>query len=566
MRSLVSHLRGWLLCAAAVLIGAADCQGEECTLQLKRLGSAASPYATSRAEYLYRSTYPQSFHMQYYADKRLAEQSRIRISGQEDRDAAFKRIVKKEPAKYTCPNPLRAVIKLGSQEFALVLDSSTWKPEEEPKPKAEAKPAGPKAKPSPKSSLLKSLSQAVAGEAEARLPVPPLQRMRPIGYDLLYFDANHNGDLTDDKVIKPEPMPGLVGQRDYTYVRFPRIDVTIEADGTKIDYAFTMNVNSYSMSQGIGYAYGSVNAAAYREGEITLQGKKRRIVLIDFNSNGRFDDELKIQEVPERERRVYPSYGDVFMLDPESSLPVYLNPYDVTSVANRYNVSKLVNVDGRFYKLKITPAGDKLILEPATVSLGYVTNPNEGFSALLYSEHGVVKIAGAKSKPVPLPEGQWRLLSYTIDRTGAPEPPKPAEKPAAPPKKEAADAKTGQKSLLGAMVKALQGTAETAVGRSYPATDAIRMTRVSAQATGDTKAVVVRKGETVALPFGPPYKPVVSVDSMGGSQVRLNMTLVGLAGEACTDMMIDGRRPPNPEFTISDPKKEIVQRGKFEYG
>jgi len=53
---------------------------------------------------------------------------------------------------------------------------------------------------------------------------------------------------------------------------------------------------------------------------------------------------------------------------------------------------------------------------------------------------------------------------------------------------------------------------------------------------------------------------------MGGSQVRLNMTLVGLAGEACTDMMIDGRRPPNPEFTISDPKKEIVQRGKFEYG
>jgi len=93
------------------------------------------------------------------------------------------------------------------------------------------------------------------------------------------------------------------------------------------------------------------------------------------------------------------------------------------------------------------------------------------------------------------------------------------------------------------------------------------MTRVSAQATGAYKPVAVRKGETVVLPFGPPYKPVVRVDgTQGTGQVRLGMTLFGSAGERCTDMMVQGSRPSKPAFTISNPKGEVVYRGNFDYG
>jgi len=30
--------------------------------------------------------------------------------------------------------------------------------------------------------------------------------------------------------------------------------------------------------------------------------------------------------------------------------------------------------------------------------------------------------------------------------------------------------------------------------------------------------------------------------------------------------MVNGGRPEQPEFTITDPKGEVVQQGRFEYG
>ena len=52
-------------------------------------------------------------------------------------------------------------------------------------------------------------------------------------------------------------------------------------------------------------------------------------------------------------------------------------------------VSKLIEIDGRFYDLKISPAGDKLSLDRTTTPLGNVTNPNDGFRAVIYSDKGV---------------------------------------------------------------------------------------------------------------------------------------------------------------------------------
>ena len=46
----------------------------------------------------------------------------------------------------------------------------------------------------------------------------------------------------------------------------------------------------------------------------------------------------------------------------------------------------------------------------------------------------------------------------------------------------------------------------------------------------------------------------------------LQMSLIGSAGERCTGLIVDGGRPPKPEFTITDPQGKVVQTGNFEYG
>ena len=93
----------------------------------------------------------------------------------------------------------------------------------------------------------------------------------------------------------------------------------------------------------------------------------------------------------------------------------------------------------------------------------------------------------------------------------------------------------------------------------------------SATATEKYKAVTVRKGETVELPFGPPYTPTVTAMSYGNpdekaEQLSLQMGLVGGGGEECTNMMVKGSRPGKPDFTITDPAGKVVQQGSFEYG
>jgi len=506
-----------LLAAVAILAGAVArpvaARAETCSLELKRLEGGPSVALGPGSDYIYRATYPQGFFMQ--------------ISDQEGGPShnpsaeAFARIVKKEPAKYNARHPYRGVATLGGHEFAFVLDAA--KPEPEP----EAKPEKPKSAP------------------DASAPT----RVLPTPYARLYFDFNRNGDLTDDKPVEAveSPFAGRSGPS------FPRIDLTLDAGGTRFEYSFSLRAYAYGSEQ-FRYVSGQINSAAYREGKITLNGKQRRLVLIDFNSNGRFDDAFKVRDVVAPDGRVYPEFGDVLLVDPDPADPRgMMGIYDLAPATSRYPVASLVYLDGRYYDLEITPAGDKLTMTASSAPLGSVSNPNEGFGAVVYGDRGFVKITGGKGEPTPLPVGKWKLLAYTIDHTGYDPPPKPKD-----------DAKKeGGGSLLESLASALMGAA----GSSVPEVPRPRFTFVSAQATRDYPAIEVREGETAKLPFGPPYRPVVTVSyPEGEGKVSLAMNVVGSVGEHCTDLYVDGGRPKAPEFTIVGPDGKEVDRGKFEYG
>ena len=155
-------------------------------------------------------------------------------------EAEFRRLVKKEP-KYVAPVPFRGVVKLGDRQFGFALDAMA--------PKA-------------------------------------------AGYDKLYFDANGNGDLTDDPPEKAtevtQPGPKM------SQSQFPRVNVTLDVGGEPVEYAFLLSVLCNEAGDN-SYATVSLYSAVAREGYM-MQGKRRlKVLLVDRNSNGRFDDVVSVQ-------------------------------------------------------------------------------------------------------------------------------------------------------------------------------------------------------------------------------------------------------------------------------
>ena len=416
---------------------------EGAMLELKRL---ASPEAGNRSgpppDAAFQNSIPQHFSMQVGHDRTNPLLP------------SYRKIVRKEPSKFLSEHPIRGVAKLGTGQFGFVLD---------------------------------------AAEPEAK------------GYGRVFFDINHNGDLTDDDVIEAI-QDGSRTSSSYAQHRFPRIDLTIPVGQQEMDYAFRFSVY-WRKSTSYEYVSASLNAAAYRVGDVMLDGKRRRIVVLDFNSNGRFDDVVEISESRGSSTQIRTSYGDMLFVDPERGSSA---GYDVTQGAGRQYLSSLCSIDGRFYDVKLSSTGERIVLSPSPRPVGYVTNPNNGFGALVGSGEAVLKITGDADVPIPLPVGRWKLLSYTIQHA--------------------------------------EGS------------------RVSARATNSSPQVTVREHETVSMPFGPPYKPVVKSSKQGRDKAYLSLSIVGCIGEVCTDLRVKGKRPPGPKFAILEPDGEVVEKHLFKYG
>ncbi len=577
-------LVGTIVTAGVFLATAVASMAETYTLTLKRreTGSAAS----GPASFVFWSVQPQYFYVQMVAD----ENGRWRPAGPDSQADAFKRIVKKEP-KYQSENPFRGVVKLGSQEYAFALDVVA--PKAAPKAKkADAKKAAATTCANGGDVVVSLVATSDASEAApaakpgssstAEKPRPKPAPARDFSYNRLYFDFNRNGDLTDDKVIEvpaDSKQSVAIASPSMSYVRFefPRVDLTIDVEGTKVDYAFHLDGYSYSSAKS-GNVMVSVSSAICREGDITVEGKRHHVVLLDNNSNGRFDDLSKISSnIHMASGQLYAEPGDTLLIDPKTSPGTFDSPYDSNSSDYRYPLAEIALIDGKWYDLKVSPAGDKLTLNPSTAAVGSVSNRND-FRGLIYSDgKGFLKIHGTKGAPIPVPEGQWKLFSYTITQVNRPpEPAKPSAKAGA--EKGPADTKSADGKSADKTAKAKQGSLFSALGQMI--TGGSRQSEgpsfASATATDKYKAVTVRKGATVELPFGPPYKPTVTAMSYyavpqagpGGKaeQLSLEMGLVGVGGEQCTNLMVKGSRPGKPEFTITDPGGKVVQQGNFEYG
>jgi len=377
----------------------------------------------------------------------------VRGDGSENlSEKGFRGLVKKEP-KYTSEKPLRGVARLGSKQFLLALDAVGTKPE---------------------------------------------------GYNRLYFDANGNGDLTDDEPVNTKDIGGSQTSKR-THTAFRNVKAPLDIDGVQLEYIFDLDGDSFQLGTGA-YTRVTLTSAVVREGQIDVGGKKVRLLLVDHNSNGRFDDRA---EVHSQGQRAFLAVGDVFLFNPgarKSRSPAADRAPDYLFV------NRLVCIGGHFYKLEVTPAGDQLKLEPAELITGHVMSSSPKYRVVVYNDdYGVLLIGGTKVRKVVLPEGEWKLASYTIHVPGG----------------------------------------RTTVTAEYP---------------GDSHPISVKKDNTTELPLGAPFRPVVTASRIDGKKVSLTLTIVGKGGERCTSFFIKGRQPANPGFKVLAEDGRVVYTGKFEFG
>jgi hypothetical protein len=381
----------------------------------------------------------------------------VQFRQRENRHAAdFQRVVTREP-DYKSSTPFRAVAKLGSGDYAFALDVS---------------------------------------------------EQRSVGYDVLYFDRNGNGDLTDDEPVS-SGRPAGRRTSSFAQSQFPRLDFEVDADGTPVDYAAL--VTAYvRASRTSPYASVSVFAAAVREGYIEQEQQKTRLVLVDQNTNGRFDDKVTVRFSGER---AIPSEGDLLLVNPN---PRGRLTSDVTMGRDRHFVGRSVCIGKSYYRMEVTPAGDQVRLKPIEMAAGYVINPSPTFRATLYNDdHGVLLVNGMRNARIPLPTGSWKVASYTIDATG------------------------------------LTSRDRTAVSATFGE---------------DYRAIEVTKDKAVDLPFGAPFKAVVSAQRSSTNRVYLSLAFLGVQGERCTSIYVNGERPPKPRFVVRTTDGKNVHQGAFDYG
>ncbi len=429
----------------------------------------------------------------------------------------FAEVIKKEP-EYVTKQPFRGVAALGSQHFGFVLDTAPPPPGEEGKEKAEEEA---KEEESPAGVL------DVLGEALGATP-PKKAEVKVDAFTRLYFDRNHNGDLTDDEVIEATSSTGSATRSQSI---FPPVELTVESDGEQYPYALTIQTSAYA-GTGYSYARAYLRPACYREGEVELGGKKVHAVLVDYNANGRFDDPTVVDGTRRSSTgALYPTYGDSLYL--ESAAASGEEEGAPTTLA-RYYLGKVVCLEGKLFSMKIGPGGKALDLSPSTLPTGRVATTLEGLQATFYSELGVVEVRCDDSGQATLPAGEWTLIAYTLT---PPKPPEPAVE----------EGEEGEEAAV-----------KKPTGR----------TMLYARTTKEVDPIQVAKGKTTDLKFGPPFEPRVTAapDSRDKANLSLGLALVGSGGEACAALYVNGKRPEAPEFTISTKDGEEVAAGKFKYG
>jgi len=275
--------------------------------------------------------------------------------------------------------------------------------------------------------------------------------------------------------------------------------------------------------------------AVYRQGEITLAGRRRRIALVDWNAYGRFDVRVGFAPDGKGAEDFLAHYGTEILLDQEMPITRQLG-YAYLS-EHRQFLGKVNALGGDFYEIKVTPGGDELTCTPVEVPLGKITAPCTPCNLWLINEQGFLALNLPNDAPVEIPAGVWRLMCCTVEHA--------EEKTSATEQEQTSN----------------RPPSDNVVPQSAKESPVIRF--VTASGGNACEPITVIAGQTTTLKLGPPYTPTLTVETKD-KVAMLDLEFRGIGHEKVTSL--GGPAPPKPAFTITDPRGKMVEQGCFEYG
>jgi len=200
-------------------------------------------------------------------------------------------------------------------------------------------------------------------------------------YDRLYIDYNCDGSLKDEDPIAAARAPGL---RSY----FGPVKVLFPCDEGPV--AYHLNVACYAYPK---YQQVSVASACWYEGTVTIGGKNAKCTLMDYNSNGSFND---------------------VSADPKDADRIALAADGGNSV---FSLGKYVQFGGKLYRPEPSPDGAFIVFTPAgDVPLGAIRLPDGIVSLTLVGDPGMFTF-NLPGNTAALPAGKWRVFAWRAQIT-----------------------------------------------------------------------------------------------------------------------------------------------------
>ncbi|MFA6239587.1 MAG: hypothetical protein WC655_01585 [Candidatus Hydrogenedentales bacterium] len=350
-------------------------------------------------------------------------------------------------------------------------------------------------------------------------------------YSRLLFDANANSDLTDDPVLEGKSTMQSNGQ--YVTVEIKQAaEFDVMIGDAKVRYSFRPQVHGWfqSASPDMSKPENLQNVNFYLRtncsytGEFDHEGAHYRVELGDRNTNGRFDDIVKVPTDMQREDRLY-GVGDGFYITTDSKNDYY----------NEMSLGDKLVLGESVFQVRISTPESKLTLTPITENLSSIRIPMAVERIVLVDsefKNGIMMFRPGKVAKVP--EGEYRMMSYQVLRND----------------------KEGD------------------------------LWRLNAMGSKKTEPASVKKGSSAVLALGEPYRPLVEIPEWarsnmqsGAKEVQISFEIRGKGGEMVSDLSRiqgnkskipmsakNGSRPKEPTYKIVKKDGEVAKQGQFEYG
>lgn len=197
-------------------------------------------------------------------------------------------------------------------------------------------------------------------------------------YDLLYIDSNGDGHLDDETAVKTYSTETSVSF-------FGPVKVLFQGEDGPVVYH--LNFKYYQTNDTL-YAF----SGGWYEGDITVEGVKKRCTLIDHNGNGTFNDVFK-----------YPNPSDRIRIA------------EADGRSSRF-VGEYIEIDGALYRPEIARDGAYIKLSKAeNVKFGNVRVPESIKEFSAGGENGLF-VCKPENGLASLPLGRYGVQRWVMER------------------------------------------------------------------------------------------------------------------------------------------------------